>query len=129
MKRAPIPTPGQTGPRRPHPSINYRPLGRLADLARPADPTASPAEIVDFALTSRLSGNRLADTWSWGVLKLPSGRQCPVCTTFGQKGFLLLELLKSIDLTDAETAAIARAVVAGHVRERARHSRQGAGRN
>lgn len=88
----------RNGPRRPFPAVSYRPVGRLADLARLAEPCDTPAEIVDFALTARLAGGRLADTWSWGVLKLPSGRRCPVCTTFGAKGLLLLEVAKTVRL-------------------------------
>ncbi len=119
----------RNGPRRPFPAVSYRPVGRLADLARLAEPCDTPAEIVDFALTARLAGGRLADTWSWGVLKLPSGRRCPVCTTFGAKGLLLLEVAKTVRLTGGEAGAVARAVVAGHVREQARAYGRGKGRN
>jgi hypothetical protein len=132
LKNAPKPTPGQTGPRRPHPAICYQSIGRLADLAgttnrNPCSAELPPASILDFALTTRLSEKRLADTWSWGVLRLPSGQCCSACTTFGPKGLLLLEVLKGVDLTPAEQRSLARAFVAGHVREQARQSRRGVG--
>ncbi len=138
-------------PRRPHPAASYRPVARLATLAssfrfalppsteggseRPpaAEKTKTPetasVEIVDFALTTRLSGQRLADTWSWGLFRLASGQTVRACTTFGRKGFLLLEVEAGAHLSEGDAAAIARAFVAGHVRERARQARQSAGRN
>ncbi len=128
-------------PSRPHPSAFYQPADRLADLAgsfRFALPPSkgggataeeTEAEIVDFALTARLSGCRLADTFSWGVFRLPSGRPVHACTTFGRKGFLLLEVAKEVSLSPAELSAVARAFVAGHLREYARQSRRGVGRN
>ena len=134
MKIAPKPQPGQTGPRRPYPAIRYQAIGRLADLAgttsrNHCSTELSPASILDFALTTRLSEKRLADTWSWGVLRLPSGKCCSACTTFDAKGFLLLEVQEGLSLTPAELRSVAQAFVMGHAREQARRSRRGVGRN
>ena len=127
MQRAPHPTPGQTGPRRPYPSLSYWPVGRLADLSRRATPPE--AHIVALSLTPQLAGNRSADTWSSAVVEFASGYQCPVCTTFDRRGFLLLEWPRDAPLNEADAAAAARAVVAGHVREQARQAHRGHGRN
>ena len=128
-------------PRRPRPSASYRPVDRLAALAgsfrfalppsfEDGDTAEIPeAEIVDFALTARLSSRRMADTWSWGVFRLPSGRLVHACTTFGRRGFLLLEVAKEASLSPGELSAVARAFVAGHIRERARQAQRGVGRN
>ena len=146
-------------PSRPHAAASYWTAGRLPDLAgsfwRPSQFRIAPApdlshdhasgyaygegeqsgvidcaSIVAFALTPPIAPRRPADTWSWSVVSLPGRPHINACTTFDGHGCLLLEISRTAwDLSQAEIAAIARAFVAGHVREQARTARRGKGRN
>ena len=127
-------------PCRSHPAVSYRTVDRLTALVGTSCFSLPPnqkiqesaenrsAEVLDFGMTGRLSGGRLADTYSFGLFRLPSGQEVPACTTFDTKGFLLMEVATAW-LSPSDLSAIARAFVAGHVREQARQSRRGKGRN
>jgi len=125
LKNSPKPRVGQTGPCRPYPPYSYQAQPTpLPDLFRLLE-TEGGAEVMNFHLTPRLAGGRWADTYSHGLACLPSGSSFPVCTTFSRRGKLLLEIPKGKELNIGALADIARAVVAGHVREQARQSSLG----
>ena len=123
MKTPQPPTVGTSGPRRPfptrpHPPESYRAVGKLPDLllACKGIAEAATAEIVDFRRTAKRAWGAWADTFSHGVLRLPSGELSWFCTTFSGQGHLILETPAGRHFTTGEVAAMARAVQEGHRR-------------
>ena len=123
MKTHQPPPVSTTGPRRPfptrpHPPESYCAAGKLPDLllACKGMAEAATAEIVDFRRTAKRAWGAWADTFSHGVLRLPSGELSWFCTTFSGQGHLILETPAGRDFTSGEVAAMALAVQEGHRR-------------